>query len=348
MNVFKVHSVLLKIRGIAVLICAVAVPAVFFIYFLPHSLPALSLDFLSNSDIAIENIAPAVLLIYAVGLLEILCGAISIYAALLLKAGRTSKNAVNSVFIVLDCLLSIYLLLFGIGRLRSEGEINELIPYIDFKAVGAFLALYAVVALLSDILWFIANRKLKKKQAGADMIGKSPYVFGIWSSVFAIFGINFAFVPGYVFGVNLLIKVLPLTGSGAEQLAYSVNVTVIALILLTVQVIAVVSALLTRKSNKCYLFSALNALCGIGVAACFVLQISQVLVYNVSVYFGEVALLVFSLLTLKDHKKYVNHTETPLPAPINRRYPDGGDVDIIGGRRVLNSRSYSASDGRRG
>ena len=132
------------------MICAVAVPAVFFIYFLPHSLPALSLDFLSNSDIAIENIAPAVLLIYAVGLLEILCGAISIYAALLLKAGRTSKNAVNSVFIVLDCLLSIYLLLFGIGSDTSCARAS--VPNVATASIAVKAAV--MICLLFMLLLF--------------------------------------------------------------------------------------------------------------------------------------------------------------------------------------------------
>lgn len=347
MSIFKINSILLRIRGIAVLICAVTVPVVFFIYFLQYSLPALSLDFLSNADIAIENAGPAVVLICFVGLMALLCGVVSIYATLLMKAGRNSKNRVDSVLIVLDCILSVYILSFAIGIMPEESEINNMFPHIDFKAVGAILAVYAVLAVVSDILWFIANIKLKKEQAGADTTGKSPYVFGIGSLVFAIFGLELAFVPGYVFGVNLLIKFLPLTESGAEELVYSVNVTVIALLLLTVQIIAVASALLTRKSNKCYLFSALNALCGIGVAACFVLQISQVLVYNVSVYFGEAALLVFSLLVLRDHKKYVDYTDMPFSAPMNRYYSDDGDVDIVRGRRVLNSRSYAVPDGRR-
>ena len=60
-------------------------------------------------------------------------------------------------------------------------------------------------------------------------------------------------------------------------------------------------------------------------------------------------MIVASFKIISEHKEFERMKNAPPPAHTDNRYPeDDEDVDIIGGRRVLNSRSYSASDGRRG
>lgn len=345
MSAVKLHGILFKLRGIAVFLYVCFVSALFFTVFILNPLPLISWRNLAEIGLTPRLFQLIISALYGVILLFGFCAVSSSYAMLLWKAGKSYTRRVNSAFILLDVALNFILFFVGLIFNRigfGNGVISE---YIRFA--GAILSAYAVFAVLSDILWYYVNRKTPNIPVPAKAGEKKPFDFGIAAPIFALIGAETAFVPAYVFASYYLYRLLPHVQDEILP-EYYVNILSVALVVLTIQVLSVAATLLSRKSKICYFFAILNALSGICVAVCFFMVLSQILIYNLAVYIGEVILIIFSLIAIASHVRYVRYLNAP---PMRREIylPDDDDVSIVDGRRVVSTRTqaHRAPDIRR-
>lgn len=341
----RLHGIVLKARAVTLFVFIASVYCILcaVILRIPYQLGDITmLSKIATLEYSVTYFYIMSLITLAVFAVLAVCCA---YAAALYGAAKSVWHSKSVILILLDAFINFVLFTQSLNFDRQT-YVSE-IPLINTAifAVLTALTVYSVVALLSDLLWLIVNRKAKKREIAVPANVRLESVFGVAAPAMMTFGAVSAFIPAFVLVAVMLANLKEGTSLDIE---YYLNALIAGAVLSGIQILTAAATVLSRKKKICYVFAVVNVLTALGVIAAFMAVISSMVSCNLMIYIGEAAMIVASFKIISEHKEFERMKNAPPPAHTDNRYPeDDEDVDIIGGRRVLNSRSYAVPDGRR-
>lgn len=328
----RLHGIVLKARAVTVFIFIASVYCILCveIFRIPYQLSDITLlAEIATFEYSITYFYIMSLITLAVFAVLAVCCA---YAAALYGAAKSVWRRKSVILILLDAFINFVLLVQSVN-FDKQTYVSE-IPLINMAIFALLTALtvYSVVALLSDILWLIVNRKAKKGEIEVPANVRLESVFGVAAPATMTFGAVSAYIPAFVLVAVMLTNLKKGTSLDIE---YYLGALIAGAVLSGIQILTAVATVLSRKKKICYVFAVVNVLTALGVIAAFMAVISSMVVCNFMIYIGEAAMIVASFKIISEHKEFERMKNAP-PARTDNRYPeDDEDVSVIDGRRAV-------------